>query len=369
VECKHFGECGSCNLYNLDYQSALKSKKEEVAKLLENFYSKELSVYDSKPSSHRARAEFKIWHKGDSCYYAMTNLEKNGVVLLDECPKVIETIANIQYKLLDAINKSAILKEKLFSLEFLGAKSGELLVTLIYHKKLDNAWEMEAKELEREFNIFIIGRARKQKIVLSQEYITEELEIENKKYKYKYYEGGFTQPNPYVNEKMITWAIEQVKSNGGDLIELYCGLGNFTLPLSRYFENVLATEISKNSIKAAKENCILNNINNISFIRLNASETAQALAKTREFRRLKDINLDKYNFSTILVDPPRAGLDEDSINLVKEFKNIVYISCNPETLARDLETLSKSHRVVNGAIFDQFPYTKHIESGVYLERI
>jgi tRNA (uracil-5-)-methyltransferase len=168
---------------------------------------------------------------------------------------------------------------------------------------------------------------------------------------------------------MITWAIEQVKENGSDLIELYCGLGNFTLPLSRYFDNVLATEISKNSIKAAKENCILNNINNISFIRLNASETAQALAKTREFRRLKDINLEKYSFSTILVDPPRAGLDEDSINLVKEFKNIVYISCNPETLARDLETLSKSHKVINGAIFDQFPYTKHIESGVYLERI
>ena len=369
MECKHFGECGSCNLYNLDYQSALKSKKEEVEKLLAEFFNKELSVYDSKSSAHRARAEFKIWHKDNSCYYAMTNLEKNGVVLLDECPKVIDAIANKQYRVLNAINKSSILKEKLFSIELLGAKSGELLVTLIYHKKLDSAWEQEAKELEKQFNISIIGRARKQKIVLSQEYITEVLEIENKKYSYRYYEGGFTQPNPYINEKMIAWTIEQVKENGGDLIELYCGLGNFTLPLSRYFNSVLATEISKNSIKAAKENCILNNISNISFIRLNAYETAQALAKTREFRRLKDINLEIYNFSTILVDPPRAGLDEYSINLAKEFKNIVYISCNPQTLARDLETLSKSHKVVNGAIFDQFPYTNHIESGVYLERI
>ena len=369
MKCSHFGECGSCNYYQLPYSDALREKKESVSKLLEPFFSGDIEVFDSPQSGHRARAEFKVWHKGSECYYAMTNITKDGVELIEECPKLIDCIVHVQYKLLELINQEELLKEKLFAIEFLGSKNGEVLVTLIYHKQLNQAWSQRAKELEDQLRIHIIGRARKQKIVLSQEYITEVLEINKKKFTYKYYEGGFTQPNPFVNEKMIAWALAKAKKGGGDFLELYCGLGNFTLPLSQEFEKVLATEISKNSIKAAKENCKLNGIENIEFIRLNASETAQALKGERAFRRLADISLQEYNFTTVLVDPPRAGLDDDSRSLVKDFEKIIYISCNPKTLARDLETLSRTHKVVDVAIFDQFPYTKHIESGVYLERI
>ena len=369
MRCKHFGICASCSLFDKEYSSALTYKKNIVQDLLKDFYKSELKVFDSPKSAHRARAEFKIWHSGNRANYAMTNFEKNGVCIINECPKLIDCIQNVMYKLIDYINLVEILKNRLFSIEFLGTKKGELLVTLIYHKKLDDIWQKEAIELEKLFNIKVIGRSRKQKVVISKEYVVEELNIDNKRYFYRYYEGGFTQPNPYVNEKMISWAIENIKNCAGDLLEAYCGLGNFTIPLSRYFNRVLATEISKNSIKAAKENCILNNINNISFIRLNASETAQAIDKTREFKRLKGINLDDFNFSTILVDPPRAGLDSDSINLAKKFDKILYISCNPSTLARDLNELCKTHKIKDAAIFDQFPYTHHIESGVYLERI
>lgn len=369
MNCSHFGECGSCSNYQLPYEEALNKKKQTVAQLLQPFYTNEITQYESPRNAHRARAEFKIWHRGNECHYAMSNISKDGVTLLSECPKVIDSIAQLQYKLLTTINSNDLLKEKLFSIEFLGSKSGELLVTMIYHKKLNETWVEVAKELAKEYGIALIGRARKQKIVILQEYITERLQIKGKEYLYKYYEGGFTQPNPYVNEKMIEWAIDKVASNRGDFLELYCGLGNFTLPLSNYFQKVLATEISKNSIKAAKENCELNSVDNIEFIRLNASETAQALKGVRAFRRLEGISLDAYSFSTVLVDPPRAGLDDDSRALVKEFEHILYISCNPHTLARDLEELSKTHKVVDAAIFDQFPYTDHIESGVYLERL
>jgi len=155
----------------------------------------------------------------------------------------------------------------------------------------------------------------------------------------------------------------------GELLETYCGLGNFTIPLSKYFKRVLATEISKSSIKSAKENCKLNGVDNIEFVRLSASELTQALKGEREFRRLKDIDLDSYNFSTILVDPPRGGLDKDSLDLVSKFDNIIYISCNPKTLKRDLETIIKTHNIKNYALFDQFPHTEHIESGVFLRKI
>ncbi len=153
------------------------------------------------------------------------------------------------------------------------------------------------------------------------------------------------------------------------MCELYCGGGNFTIPLSQKFRKVLATEISKTSIKSALENCKLNNIENIDFIRMSAEDFVEALEEKREFRRLKDINLKSYNFSTIFVDPPRAGLDDTTRDLVKDFEKIIYISCNPQTLHRDLKFLTKTHKIINFALFDQFAYTEHIESGVFLNKI
>ena len=88
----------------------------------------------------------------------------------------------------------------------------------------------------------------------------------------------------------------------------------------------------------------------------------------REFRRLKGVNLDDYQFSTIFVDPPRAGLDQETLELVQQFDNILYISCNPETLADNMETLHQTHQIKRFALFDQFPYTHHIELGVLLQR-
>ncbi|HIE35247.1 MAG TPA: tRNA (uridine(54)-C5)-methyltransferase TrmA, partial [Campylobacterales bacterium] len=155
-----------------------------------------------------------------------------------------------------------------------------------------------------------------------------------------------------------------------DLLELYCGSGNFTIPLSENFNKILATEISKNSIKVALKNCKINNILNIKFVRLSSEEFADAFNKKRVFKRLKDanINLDSYNFTTIFVDPPRAGLDEKSREILKNFENIIYISCNPQTLYRDLKEITKSHKIEKFALFDQFPYTHHLESGVILKK-
>jgi len=132
---------------------------------------------------------------------------------------------------------------------------------------------------------------------------------------------------------------------------------------------VLATEISKTSIKSAKTNCELNNINNIEFIRMSSEEFVEAKNKVREFTRLKDIDLDSYKFSTLFLDPPRAGLDVTTTKLAQNFEQIIYISCNPQTLHRDLETLTKTHTIEKFALFDQFAYSNHIESGAILKRL
>jgi len=369
LNCKYFGECGSCTIYQIEYSSELLEKKQKVLSLLSPFGIKDLEVFNKDESNYRARSEFRIWHDDSGANYAMGRLDRKGTINVDECPKVLKPIERKMLPLLKAINNSEILKYRLFSIEFLSTTTDEVLITMIYHKKLDEAWQQEAKKLEKKLNSYIIGRSRKQKVVISQEFVTEKLFIDNQEYIYRYYESGFTQPNPAVNIKMIEWAIKQAKTIGhGDFLESYCGLGNFTIPISKYFDRVLATEISKRSIASANENCKLNRVDNISFIRLSSQEMTQALNRVRKFRRLEGIELDSYNFSTVLVDPPRAGLDSDTIELISNIKNIIYISCNPETLARDLVLLTQTHSIKESAIFDQFPHTHHIESGVFLQR-
>jgi tRNA (uracil-5-)-methyltransferase len=81
---------------------------------------------------------------------------------------------------------------------------------------------------------------------------------------------------------------------------------------------------------------------------------------------MKEIDINKYNIDSIFVDPPRSGMDTDSCNFISRYEHIVYISCNPESLVRDLDILTQTHTVMDMALFDQFPYTNHVEMGVKL---
>jgi tRNA (uracil-5-)-methyltransferase len=101
---------------------------------------------------------------------------------------------------------------------------------------------------------------------------------------------------------------------------------------------------------------------------MSSEELTEALNGVRPFRRLRDIDLQGYGFTTVFVDPPRAGLDEGTLRLTQRFDYIIYISCNPKTLRENLETLSDTHDIKHFAVFDQFPYTQHLECGVFLSK-
>ena len=167
---------------------------------------------------------------------------------------------------------------------------------------------------------------------------------------------------------MLLWAQQATKDATGDLIELYCGNGNFSIALAENFDRVLGTEISKTSVRSAQINIEKNNISNIDIVRMSSEEFSQAMNGERLFRRLEGFDLTAYNYDTVLVDPPRAGLDKDSVELVRRFEKIIYISCNPETLKENLALLTTTHKIEKYALFDQFPYTHHIEVGVILTR-
>ncbi|MDX4059826.1 tRNA (uridine(54)-C5)-methyltransferase TrmA [Aliarcobacter skirrowii] len=377
MTCKYFGLCASCTLYNKTYEEQLNYKiareKDRFSSLID-FSKIALDIIKSKDSNFRNRAEFRVWWEKDEneqkdiLTYAMNDFNKE-ILKIDSCEIVSEDIKNLMPKLLIELQKSMILSFRLFAIEFLVSSTSDMLVTLIYHKKLEDEWINLAREIEQKLNIKIIGRSRKQKIVLSSDFINESLNINNQEFKFAYEENGFTQPNTSVNIKMIEWVLNNTKDSNKDLCELYCGGGNFTIPLSKKFSKVLATEISKTSIKSALRNCALNNIDNIDFIRMSSEEFVEALNEVRAFNRLKNIDLKSYDFDTIFMDPPRSGLDDTTRALAKNFTNIIYISCNPQTLHRDLEELLQTHKIVRFALFDQFAYSEHIESGVILKKL
>jgi len=365
VDCKYFGECGACRVYDNGYDAQLNEKKELNQKRFKPFYDGNISVFKSPDSHYRSRSEFKIWHLDDDIHYGMNHIEQKGVVLIDECPQVNQHILALMPKLLISIKEKKI-GFKLFGADFLSSSSGEVVVSLIYHRRLDKEWQNEATKIAKELGIYIIGRSRKQKVVIGQDYITETLKIDNNLYKFNHIENSFTQPNPRVNEQMISWALKHFSKAKGDLLELYCGAGNFTIPFAKIFDKVLATEVSKSSINAAKTNMKLNSVKNIEFVRMSVEEFVQALDKVREFRRMKEIDINSYNITSIFVDPPRSGMDVESCKFASRHEHILYISCNPETLARDLDILTLTHTIVDMAMFDQFPYTHHVEMGVKL---
>jgi tRNA (uracil-5-)-methyltransferase len=335
-----------------------------------------LEVFPSKPENYRMRAEFRMWHEGDDLFYAMFEPgNKYKPIRIDSFPQASERINALMLPLLAGIKSSLVLSHKLFQIDFLSSQRGEILVSLLYHKQLGDDWLALADALRIDLGINIIGRARKQKHVLGMGYIMETLNVQGHQYDYQQVENAFTQPNAFVNEQMITWACESLERFGPisktakpDLLELYCGNGNFTVPLAKQFSKVMATEIAKSSVNSAHFNLAENNVDNVTIVRLSSEEMTQALAGTRPFRRLADIDLTSFDFGTILVDPPRAGLDPDTLALVQQFDQVVYISCNPETLLDNLQELKKTHELKRMALFDQFPYTHHAECGVVLHK-
>jgi len=365
MKCKHFGTCGACIVYENGYDVQLNDKLELNKDRFKEFYTADISVFKSPEQNYRSRSEFKIWHDGDTMRYAMNHIDKKGVVFIEECPQVSLHISSLMPKLLLHVEQAKI-GFKLFGADFLSSTTGEIVVSLLYHRKLDEEWTRVAKTIADDLGIYIIGRSRKQKVVIGQDYITESLNIQDREYKFNYIENSFTQPNARVNESMISWALKNLNDIDGDLLELYCGAGNFTIPFASLFDKVLATEISKSSINAAKTNMALNDVQNIEFVRMAVEEFTQALDGVREFRRMKDINIKEYNINSIFVDPPRSGMDDSTCKFCARYEHILYISCNPQTLVRDLDVLKETHEVIDMALFDQFPYTHHVEMGVKL---
>ncbi|WP_431419496.1 tRNA (uridine(54)-C5)-methyltransferase TrmA [Aeromonas dhakensis] len=356
-----------------DYQAQLDEKRERLCGLFADFTLPALEVHASPAEHYRMRAEFRIWHDGDDLYHCMYAPATKEIIRVDQFPTASRLINQLMPVLLEGLRPHPVLRRKLFQIDYLSTQSGQICISLLYHRKLESEWQQAAEALQADlrakgFELQLIGRAHKQKICLGEEFVIERLTVQGRELVYKQVENSFTQPNAAINEQMLSWALDVTKGSEGDLLELYCGNGNFSIALAQNFSKVLATEIAKPSVDSAQFNIAANGVDNLIILRMSAEEFTMAMRGEREFNRLKGVDLSAYQCNTIFVDPPRAGLDDATVKLVQDYDNILYISCNPETLQANMQVLGETHEIARFALFDQFPWTHHMETGVYLKR-
>ncbi|MGN0908964.1 MAG: tRNA (uridine(54)-C5)-methyltransferase TrmA, partial [Succinivibrio sp.] len=311
-------------------------------------------VRQSARAHFRNRAEFAVFHEGEGICYAM--FEKNGRDRIrhetESFPMAHEAINRAMDLLRQAAPSMPEISRNLFEAEFLCNMAGDVVVTLDYHRRLDEAaWSEAAAGLVAFFaahglNASAVARSRKQKVVAGSDAVLETIRTDDgRKFSLFETEGCFTQPNTAVAQGMVSFARQCCAGQGErDLLELYCGSGTFTVCLADLFRKALATEVARVPAQTAARNIRKNGITNIKTARLSAEEMSQALDGVRPFHRLQQIGCDlsDYDFSTLLIDPPRCGLgDEMSLAFTARFDRVIYISCNPRTQCEDLRTLLK----------------------------
>lgn len=367
MNCEHFGVCNACVNYEGGYEAQLSRKLDTLKAEFGHLWDADIEVFKSPESNFRDRVEFRVYKEGDDgLYFALTNREKRFFEV-HECEILSAPLNSIIKVLPQALNEDKNLRGGLFSAELLGNGKDECVLNLVYHRRLDDTWQQSAEALAKKHNISITGRSKGAIRIIGKDYVTRSFKVQGEQLKYIIKQNCFSQPNGSVNEQMLGWAVRNA-SGEGDLIEMYCGSGNFTIAFAKKYRKVFATEVVKEAIDAAKTNKELNNADNLHLGRISAEEAAQALSGAREFNRLQGIDLKEFDFHTIFVDPPRSGLGKEGRESAAMYDEIIYISCSPETLKTDLEYLTQTHEIKAFAAFDQFAYTNHLECGVRLTR-
>ncbi len=317
---------------------------------IKNNYDEKVVINLSPSTTFRSRCEFSYGKN----HYVMHDI--NEKIYIKTFKDASLDIQNLMPILLKRISENNEINHKLFQVNFRSNQHNKIMVTMIYHKIIDKSLINLVNQISDDLKVNIIIRSKNYKYETRGLYLDDTLIYKNLKIYQT--DNTFTQSNKYLVDKMIFKVIDLIQ-NPDDLLELYCGIGTFTIPLSFIFNKVLATENSRNSIKCLNKSLKENNISNIHNARLSSDEVSE-LFKGKIFNRMNSKSISDFNFSHILLDPPRSGLTENVIKLASNFKNIIYVSCSAETYIRDIN-LIRSHKITNIELFDQFPNKNHLE--------
>lgn len=328
--CPYFKECGGCSTGYIKYDKALIYKKSIVKDIIKKY-----AGYDVDPEIISNYQEYKYRNKvtlrvlnGNLAY---TKEGSNELININKCYLVNDNINNIISTLnnIDLTGLSEVI-----------IRGTDDIMVILYG---DINGSIVINELKDKVSSIVLN----DKVIYGNEYIT----INVSKYKYSIYPRSFFQVNTDMISKLYDKVLEYVGTSK-TLTDLYCGAGTIGIYLAKNFDTVKGIEINKAAIDSANLNKKINNINNISFECKGANE-------------ISNISSD-----VVVVDPPRSGLDKKTINplLDSSSKKIVYVSCDPITLARDLNILKEKYELKDITLFDMFPNTRHIETVCNLDR-
>ena len=379
-DCTTYKRCGGCSLRHIKYKKTLKIKQNAVKSLVNKTLKNPVEVLETigmeKPFYYRNKAQFPLGLDKENIpqlgvfanrTHEIIPIEK-CMIQNEEAQKVAKTVLNFIKK-----NNLTIYNEKNGNGLFrhivvkVGVKTKEIMCILVINGKgFKQEKELVVELTEKYPNIKTIVKNINMKntnVILGLEnvniygngYIKDILGD----YTFKISPLSFYQVNPIQAEKLYNIGIQKAQISKEDVVfDLYCGIGTISLFMSKYAKKVYGVEIVEQAIEDAKENAKINNIDNVELIAGDVEVILDDL-----------INKKKINPDVVMVDPPRKGLDNTSIeNILKiKPKKVVYISCNPATLVRDLAKMEDVYNIGDIQPVDMFPYTSHVECCAVME--
>jgi len=361
--CTYFNQCGGCDYQHIKYQSQLKFKEEILVETLKRVGGlKEISINPIIPSPepfyYRLKAQLKIVRNSEHINLGYYRKDSHRFVPIKECiicHKQINNLIKVFLELKEAnllynFDEIEIILSNLTKKILLSTSGNNINKTQL--AKLSLAIAKKIK------NIAGILTSKKRKIIhIGKTFLSEKI----KEINYRISSESFFQINYSLHDILLNEIIKFVNPKKKEnIFDIYCGVGTFSLPIALKANYIFGIDESTSSISDAIFNQRTNRIKNCEFIQTKAEDGLKLLKKKRV---LSD---------TILINPPRAGCTKMTKKLIASFipQNIIYLSCNPSTLARDLSFFLKKHYEIKTIQpIDQFPQTYHIETLVKLERV
>ena len=375
--CRAFGECGGCQMLHLPYEEQLALKEKETAKLLKPYVRLEGIIGMEEPEHYRNKVSAAFTH--DRQGKPLSGVYKEGthyIIPIEACvlenEKADAIIASVRallpsfkIKTYDEDSGYGLLRHVVVRI---GQKTGQIMVVLVLSSPILPSKNNFVKALLKQHpditTIVINVNDRKTSMVLGDKGQT----IYGKGYiedvlcgiTFRISPKSFYQVNAVQTEKLYRKAVGYAGLTGKEtVLDAYCGIGTIGMIAAGKAGRVIGVELNGDAIRDAVANARRNQIGNIDFYEKDAGEFMVQLAEQKE------------RVDTVFMDPPRTGSDEVFLNSLVELapKKIVYISCNPETLARDLEYMGKrGYRAVKGVCVDMFPFCGHVETIVSIQR-
>ena len=379
-DCTTYKRCGGCSLRHIKYEETLKIKQDMVQNLVDKNLSNKIKVNNvigmENPYYYRNKLQYPVGKNKDGVpVMGVFANRTHEIIPVEECLIQNREAEKLAKEVFDFVKKNdiSIYNENTGKgairhiIVKIGIKTNELMCIVVTNEE-DIKFEKDLvkdivdknpnvktviKNINSKNTNVILGD--KNIVLYGDGYIYDKLG----EYTFKISARSFYQTNPIQTEKLYNKAIEYAKLTKDDILcDLYCGIGTIGIFASNKVKKVYGIEIVEEAVKAAKENAKINNVDNIEFI---AGDTKKAFKELIDDKKIKP--------TAIIVDPPRRGLDEETINKILEIevKKLVYISCNPATMTRDIEMLQDKYVVNEIQPVDMFPFTSHVECCSLLE--